>query len=214
MISNRTDMDTFTCIVKIAVMVILFSASFGCGKTIMHLKYGLTQPKAETPATLLLFLEKHHFPTDNQYMFADSGSFFGAVRSPLFLKHMLNHMIFDREGTMLVRDTTQCQWSGFDKIKFLNPDSAYEKCNELKLDSVIRRIHPVIGNPLKDDSEMEADFTIVVTWAKFIGAYNYRLFNLEDAVKQNNSASIRLIWLNVDMQESWKLTREQKMAIK
>ncbi len=180
----------------------------------MHLKYGLTQPKEETPATLLLFLEKHHFPADNQYMFADSGSFIGAVRNPLFLKHLLSHMIFDRQGTMLLRDTTQCQWSGFDKIKFLSPDSAYEKCSELRLDSVTRRIQPVKGNSVKDESELEADFTIVVTWAKFIGTYNYRLFNLQDAVKQNKSARVRLIWLNVDMQESWKLTREQKMAIK
>ena len=58
------------------------------------------------------------------------------------------------------------------------------------------------------------DFTIIVTWAKFLGDYNSRLFVLSEAVEQNKTARIRLIWLNIDMQESWKLTPEQKLAIK
>ena len=61
---------------------------------------------------------------------------------------------------------------------------------------------------------MHPDFTIIVTWAKFLGTYNARLFDLADAVKQNKTARIRLIWLNADMQKSWNLTKEQKLEIK
>ena len=102
----------------------------------------------------------------------------------------------------------------YDKIKALNPDSVYEKCNDLQLDQLIGHIHPFPGNSLTDNSPGSPDFTVIVTWAKFIGTYNYRLFRLSDAPKLNNTARIRMIWLNIDMQESWHLTAEQKVAIK
>lgn len=206
-------MKSASCSLILAAMVLLLTTSNGC-KTYMHFKYGLTQPREETPAKLVSFLEKHHFPTENLYMFSDSLSYCQAIRNPVFIKNMLGHMIFDREGTLLQRDTTQCQWSGYDKIKSLSSDSTYEKCNGLRLDQVLAYIQPFGKNTTPGKVLTNSDFTVIVTWAKFIGSYNSRLFVLSDAVKLNTTAQIRLIWLNVDMQESWKLKSEQKVAIK
>jgi hypothetical protein len=63
------------------------------------------------------------------------------------------------------------------------------------------------------DTIREPDFTVIVTWAKFIGTYNSRLFALSEAVK-HCPAHIRMIWLNVDMLESWKLKTGQKVNIR
>jgi hypothetical protein len=206
-------MKTIPRIINIIAISVVVLGLSGC-KTYMHFKYGLTQPKEETPATLISFLEKNHFPTGNQYVFTDSGSYGQVVRNPEFRKYLLSHMIFDREGLLMQHDTNQCQWAGCDRIKALTPDSAYEKCNDLRLAQLLGYIQPFPGNSSVIESPENPDFTVIVTWAKFIGTYNYRLFALSDAVSQNKTAKIRLIWLNLDMQENWKLSKEQKVAIK
>lgn len=206
-------MKTYPWIVKLGALALLLSISFGC-KTYMKLKYGVTQPKEETPLKLVSFLEKHHFPTENLYIFSDSAYFNQEMRNPMFRKYLLSHIIFDREGTLLQHDTTECQWAGYDKLKSLRSDSAYKKCNELKLSHILGLIKPFGKDSLSFDLSKEPDFTVIVIWAKFIGTYNYRLFELSEAIQLNKTARIRVIWLNVDMQESWKLTPDQKVALK
>ncbi|MEI7662361.1 MAG: hypothetical protein WCK34_09195 [Bacteroidota bacterium] len=174
----------------------------------------MAEPKEETPEELIRFLEKHKFPTDGMYMFSDSGSYFQAMRNPLFVKSFLSHMNFNRQGMLLMRDTTQCQWSGKDVIKSLHPDSTYTTLPGLKLDQILRHITPFGKDQGKDTLMQNPDFTVIVTWGKFIGEYNYRLFSLSSAVKENKSAAIRLIWLNVDIQQDWHLTKKQKPSFK
>ncbi len=206
-------MKTFPLVVTIAATTLLIICTAGC-KSYIKYKYGITQPREETPGKLLVFLEKHNFPTDNLYLFSDSGSYSHAVRNPEFRKHLPGHMIFDRDGALLQRDTMQCQWAGYDMIKSLNRDATYEKSPGFQLGEILGHIQPFGKNSVPDDTLKDPDFTVIVTWAKFIGTYNYRLFRLSDAPKLNNTARIRMIWLNIDMQESWHLTAEQKVAIK
>ncbi len=206
-------MKAIPLIIKLVVMVIVLSASTSC-KSYMKYKYGITQPKEETPEKLIAFLEKNQFPAGNQYMFSDSAAYSQAMRDPEFCKHLLSHMIFDRQGMLIRRDTTQCQWSGYDKLKTLSKDSVYIKEDGLQLNQILSHIRQFGKDELPYGSSRDPDFTVIVTWAKFIGKYNYRLFALTDALNMNNTARIRMIWLNVDMQEAWKLTRGQKVAIK
>jgi hypothetical protein len=206
-------MKTNLLIVNIVALSLLILALAGC-KTYMHFKYGLTQPKEETPETLMTFTEKQHFPTENLYMFSDSASYNRAIKNPMFRKYLVNHMIFDHEGILLQRDTMQCQWSGYDKVKSLKTDSVYETCKDLQLSTILPHIQPIGKISMSGDSVTNPDFTIVVTWAKFLGTYNSRLFVLSEAVALNTTARIKIVWLNVDMQQSWKLTPQQKVAIK
>ena len=206
-------MKTNTGILKLAALALLLSASAGC-KTYMHLKYGMSQPKEETPGKLVSFLEKHKFPLTNLYLFSDSAAYSQEMKNPDFIRYFLSNMIFDRQGILLRHDTSTCQWAGFDMIKSLRPDSSYEKSSDLNLGRILEKIQPFGNNVNTAGALPEPDFTVVVTWAKFIGAYNYRLFNLSEAAGLNTKARIRLIWLNVDMQESWKLTPGQKVAIR
>lgn len=206
-------MKTIPLIIKLVVMVIVLSVSTSC-KSYMKYKYGITQPQEETPEKLIGFLEKNHFPQVNQYMFSDSAAYSQSMRDPEFSKHLLSHMIFDRQGILIQRDTTQCQWSGYEKLKSLSIDSIYLKGDGLQLNQILSYIRPFGKDELPLGSFQDPDFTVIVTWAKFIGKYNYRLFALADAPNLNKTARIRMIWLNVDMQESWQLTRDQKVAIK
>lgn len=194
-------------------MIMLFVLAFSGCKTYMHFKYGLTQPKEERVGKLTDFLQKHHFPADDQYHFSDSASYLQAIKNPMFSKYLLNHMIFDHNGVLLQNDTTQCQWSGYDLISSLSRDSVYALCTDLKLSQITSHIIPFSHAMTSMDTIREPDFTVIVTWAKFIGTYNSRLFALSEAVK-HCPAHIRMIWLNVDMLESWKLKTGQKVNIR
>jgi hypothetical protein len=199
--------------VKACTLIFLVTMLSEC-KTYMHFKYGLTQPKAETTEKIVAFLDKYNFPEENQQMFTDSSAYCQAIRNPLFSKYLFCHMIFERNGILLQRDTTQCQWSGYDLVKSLNPDSAYPVCGDLRVNQILDHIQPFGKGEETDVPVGNPDFTVIVTWAKFIGSYNSRLFVLGEAVKQNRTARIRLIWLNVDMLESWNLRPEQKISIR
>lgn len=206
-------MKTISWILKLTALIFLLSIFFGC-KNFMQFKYGITQPRVVTPTELNDFLKKQHFPSENQYRFLDSSSYFQEMRNPKFNKYLLGHMIFDREGTLLQRDTAQCQWAGKDKITSLSPDSVYRKCTDLQLNQILPKIQPLNRNPEPQDSLATPDFTVLVTWGMFLGKYNYRLFDLDSAVKENKTARIRLIWLNIDMQKSWNLPKDQRMKIR
>jgi hypothetical protein len=185
----------------------------GC-KTYVKLKYGATQPKQETCESLIAFLKKNHFPVDNQYCFKDSASFFSMMRNPMVNENLLSHMLFDQHGNLMDRDTAKCQWAGSNVISNLDPDSVYHNIKPFRIDMITEQIIP-FGQP---DSGLfnppSPDFTLVVLWARFIGRYNYRLFDLEKAVSDNKRARIRIIWLNIDMQKSWKLPKEKQLGIK
>jgi hypothetical protein len=196
------------------ILLYIFLLSFTSCVVIVKWKYGITNPREQTPEKLISFLERHKYPDSCIFIFNDSLSYFQGFRNSVFRKHLLNHLIFDCKGSLLQRDTAKCQWSGYDVIKALNPDSAYLKNNGLQLADILDHISPIGPNPGLDTVMQHPDFTIIVTWAKFLGDYNSRLFVLSEAVEQNKTARIRLIWLNIDMQESWKLTPEQKLAIK
>ena len=206
-------MKTHNVVHNLTILVLVLFITIGC-KSILSLKYGVRSPKEETPEGLISFLEKQKFPICNMYIFSDSASYSRAFRNRVFSKNLLSYMNFDKDGILLVRDTTKCQWAGNDFIKVLNKDSTYKKWAGFTLSQILDHIQPISNNSGQDILLRDPDFTVVVTWAKFLGKYNYRLFDLAGAVKENKRSRIRIIWLNVDMQESWHLTGQQKLFFK
>ncbi len=188
-------------------------ATFGC-KSYVKYRYGFTEPCEETPESLASFLEKHKFPLGNMYIFADSSSYYAMLRNRVFRKNLLSHMYFDRKGLLLVRDTGQCQWSGGEALTTLCPDSSFVVWPGLTLSDILPHILPMGASAGADSLKPGPDFTVVVTWAKFIGGYNYRLFNLSDAARANKKSRIRMIWLNLDLQKSWHVTPRQRVTLR
>jgi hypothetical protein len=195
------------------LLSLLLLGMTGC-VTIVKWKYGITNPREQTPVKLASFLAKHHYPDSCQYVLADSSVYFRGFRNPVFRKNLFSHMIFDSAGRLVQRDTAACQWSGYEVIKALHPDSAYPVVPGLLLGDLLPDIRPLGGTRVPAAPANPAGFTIVITWAKFLGTFNDRLFELAEAAGMNQTARVRLIFLNVDMQECWKLTKDQKMEIR
>ncbi len=202
-------MKTFACIFFITLIL---TAPTGC-KSYMKMKYGIAQPREETRESLIAFLEKNHFPTHYLYMFRDSTSYLEAMRHPVIRKNLLSHMLFDTTGNLVERDTARCQWAGSELIRRLRADSSCVTTDQITLGQIARLIAPFGRDSADNILSGKCDFTLVVIWAKFLGTYNYRLFDLEKAAAENKTAVIRLIFLNMDMQKEWQLKPGQQLNI-
>ncbi len=196
------------------IILPLFLLIFSSCITIVKWKYGITNPREQTPEKLLAFLKKHKYPDTCQFVFNDSSSYFHCMRDSVLKKYLFSQMICDRNGMLLQRDTAQCQWSGFEVIKSLNRDSVYHGMAVPGLGELLDRIEPLHGQIKPGNFTKDPDFTVVVTWARFLGTYNARLFELSEAAAKNPEARIRIIWLNMDMLERWNLTKNQKLEIR
>ena len=64
-----------------------------------------------------------------------------------------------------------------------------------------------------DDSEFSdepADIYIVITWAKFASSESQTSLNWFSSLQKQEKLNIKILLLNIDVQESWKLTDGQK----
>lgn len=198
---------------KLFFLILLLALLAGC-KGYMKMRYGMTQPKEETPESLVKFLEKNRFPANHLYMFRDSATYVKAMADNVIMNNILSHMLFDRHGKLIPRDSSKCQWAGSQVISSLSNDSTYSTDDGITLQALLGMIVPFGPPETEDNVTRDPDFTLVVIWSKFLGRYNYRLFQLDSAVSENRQVLIRMIRLNMDMQKSWNLGPEQRLKIK
>lgn len=187
----------------------------GCCRcsTYVRYRYGISKPGAETRGSLVSFLEVNSFPQEDQYWFPDAGTFRMALKDSLFRVSILSYMIFDRHGRLLVKDTAACQWSGADVLRNLRPDSAYRVIDNPGLYRLVEKAVPVCRGLEGIPDTSGFDFTFVAIWAKYLGKYNYRLFNLKEFIDSNHSARIRIMWLNADYQKTWVGSDQEPLII-
>lgn len=90
-----------------------------------------------------------------------------------------------------------------------------EKINSLKFNKKI-----TINDWLKHISPLNQDITengslfIIINWAKFVDKFNEQSFEWYKELKnQNSNLKVNCILLNLDIQENWNLTEQQKKAL-
>jgi len=181
---------------------------------IVKWKYGITNPKEETPSSLLKFLKKMDQPPKDFYIFRDSTAYCRYLNDPVFKKNLIGSLFFSEEGLLLdVKDTAKCQWSVSSFIQNLEQSGSFRFDSACRYQEILPFLLPLTG--LYDTASQEAvyDYTVIITWAKFAGKLNQRLFNAADLVKDIKYKSVRLIFINIDMQKSWVLRKDQKMIL-
>jgi len=82
----------------------------------------------------------------------------------------------------------------------------------IKIDYWIERIKPMNQDLIENEDRKEC--TIIINWVKFIGKYNKYSFKFYNQLKNSPSYSkVNVIFLNLDIQEDWELTQEDKDAL-
>jgi len=197
------------------IIFYLFSFSFllSC-KSITFTKK--VEIKAENQNSLESYLNGFGVGTEHLYVMKDLACF------KEFTKKMgLRDIFFFNSDGYLVekRSDKECQIS-INEIEQVNSfeikkiEKSYELPDEnnVKIDYWLKRIKPMKQNP--NEIEVKKDYTVIVSWAKFIGRYNKKSFEWYNELKNSPSYSkINVIFLNLDIQEDWELTQEDKDAL-
>jgi hypothetical protein len=194
-------------------LVTLSLIAFSSCKMLIMKSQGIRNPKEETPESLISFLEKRNGPLENNFIFKDSASWLYFSMHPRIHKEVIGTFLFNEHGLILnIKDSTKCQWSGINAISELHPDSTYNIDSTLKIQYIESLLLPLIPGLCKTQ-EKNSNFTVMMTWARFIGKLNDRIFLARDIVADNPNKNIRLIFINLDMQKSWHLNPDQKVKI-
>ncbi len=195
-------------------LIVLIVSLTSC-MTLVKWKYGITGPKEETPVSLLKFLQKMNKSPDNVCLFRDSSSFFRAMNDSLFRKNLLGSMVFSPTGFLLdVKDTSKCQWSVASLIHALGTDKEYVADTSYRFEEFSKGLVFLSGSKFPDSFSIQFDYIVVITWGKFAGKLNQRLFDAEKIETGDFTKKIKLIFLNFDMQKSWNLTKKQKLILR
>lgn len=193
------------------LFLLILYLSTGC-KQISIWKYGIRSPQIETPETILDYAIKNGQDPRNIFLFRDSSGFFSFLKDSLYKTSYFSAIVFDNNGHLInVNDTSGCQWSVVNKIEKLKKDTIYPSLLTHQLSTVTSLLMPLCKDTAGTAEEF--DFTVIYTWAKYIGQLNNRLFSIHDATKKNKNARIRVISLNLDMMKSWGLTKEQRIRL-
>ena len=199
---------------KLSFCLIILSIFFSGCKQLIYWKYGIKNPKPETPESILGFIKKWKQDSQETYIFKDSSAFFRYMNDPVYKKNLLGSMFYNEKGLLInFKDSTKCQWSAGYFVSRLRADTLYQTDTTYKYQEILADLIPVRApdSPVRHDSSY--DYTVIITWAKYLGKYNERLFVASESVNENNKAKIRLILLNIDMQKSWNLRKDQRIRI-
>lgn len=199
---------------KILFFLVLSIALMESCVPIAKLTFGIRNPKEETPESLKDFLLKNGYPEENVYQLRDSSAFLALANDTIFRKLMFETIFFTGDFRRIKPDTAHCQWSGGYLLKQLKKDSAYQLTDNLSFSKFNSMIMPMFDSLGRFEiNKGEYDFIVLNTWAKFIGKMNKRIFCLNEVSQTRPDLKLLVINLNMDMQKSWKLNKDQQIQL-
>lgn len=196
----------------IYLLLLLLITASGC-KQVLLLRYGIHQPREETPESILRFMEKRDYPNENTFLFRDSSSFFACMRDSVFRSNVLGTLFFSPQGLLDdYKDTARCQWSGGYFVQNLKPDTLYHADTSYTLQKLMTFTRPLNERTRIDTAG--ADFVVFVTWASFLGSYNDRLFAIRESIRENTEVRVKPVFLCIDLQKSWNPSAREKEILR
>lgn len=197
---------------KLVPFIILFVfLGSGCKQLILW-KYGVRNPKKETAESIRAYATKYGQDPGKVWLFRDSTAFSWFSSDSIYRKTCFGAIVFNDIGLLLnYRDSSSCQWSAAAYVNQLKRDTTYRIDESRKFPAVFSYLVPLAGRSSLAADTSRYDYTVVFTWAKYLGKMNERLFTINDAARSNPHANIRVISLNIDMQKSWGLRKSQKL---
>jgi hypothetical protein len=180
-----------------AVTLFLFFMT-GC-KPIILLINGVKKPRIENEKSLRRNAFKHGMDTTNIV----------TVDSKFFIEKYIQDgfpdaSIFNAKGEYIeYRQTdSSCNAGLFRFIPDLHRDSTYALTGRLKMQEEIPKYRDMKGKPFTLNDK--ADFYVFVTWTSWIGRLNKDHVKVwEDLAKKNTQSVIKVIKVNLDIQEHW-----------
>ena len=114
--------------------------------------------------------------------------------------------IFNKRGEYIeYRQTdSSCNAGLFTFIPELHRDSVYQLTGKTNLNDEIKKMRTLTGEQYVLIDTSDYDFYVIMYWARFTGRLNKDHINIwEQEANKNKNAKIKVIKVNVDIQEYW-----------
>lgn len=169
-------------------------------------------PRIENAETIESTLEKYNLSDSNNYIICDSSSYFKILKEITSLPEI---MFFNDLGEkMEIRKQGTCTAGVgvlIDSIQdYTVPDtSIYSPFHQI--DSLLYHLRTLEGEVINKSTIKEADYFVVIFWAKFIGKLNRtKVKQWELALQAKKNLKIEVLKVNCDVQEMWGLNEKKE----
>lgn len=181
-------------VILVCSLLILISC-----KPIMLKLYGIKQPDVENGKTITKKALRYDLDTSNIV----------TVNSQDFLQVLNKHgipegAVYDRNGDYIEyrQNEKSCNAGLFDFIPSLNLKEKYRQPDSADLQTELNKYRDLRGNKLKTTDS--ADFYLLIYWTVWTGKLNKDHVKIwEDLARENKNCSIKVIKVNLDIQEYW-----------
>lgn len=181
------------------LIISLIIAASSC-KTIMMKANRTTKPKMETEDKIIAYLkEKVIGFEDGLFICKDSLSFFEVLQ---MIRDLPSIDFFSPNGALLKYSSTgDCAGKAETFAQMLNPKEKYEIDSSFVIKDIVEKVKMISGKSILNDDSV--DYIIFIYWAKYLGKLNDNVFDVVNALKENNRIRIRIYFINVDFQQEW-----------
>ncbi|MGI6341834.1 MAG: hypothetical protein ACOXZ9_02495 [Bacteroidales bacterium] len=198
------------------ILVLLITG--GCkklGTKLLMMSAGAHEPRIETTESLRKYMQKKNIISNNVFTTQNLESFQnhmslsgGGIPEVLIFNKNLDNIAY-RDSIL------NCNGPAFRAILGLDKNKTYKINDHFKLDDINTGLCDLEGNPTKITVDNNADFIVVIYWAKYAGRPNKDQVNvMEKYAIDNINANIQVVKINLDFQSFWGLDEDDYPEIK
>jgi hypothetical protein len=170
----------------------------GC-QPIIKMLYGIKKPDVENEVSIKKLAYRLELDTSD-IVSVNSKDFFTVLKE----QGIPDGAIFDSNGEYIeYRQTdSSCNAGLFTFIPELSLDKEYNKTNKTDLNTEFKKFRDLKGNEIAIPEH--ADFYLLIYWTILTGRLNKdHVKAWEDLAKKNTNCKIKIIKVNLDLQEYW-----------
>lgn len=178
----------------------------GC-QAVMKKMYGIKNPDIENESSILKKAKKYDLRTDNivTVNVDDFPATLGGQGIP-------DCSIYDKNGRYIEyrQADTSCNAGLFGFIPALNLGTIYNQPDTVTLQEEFKKYRDLKGNAVVMPGD--ADFYVLIYWTVWSGKLNEDHVKVwEDLAAQNQKAKVKVVKVNLDLQEYWDKTKRDQM---
>ena len=184
------------------LLVLVTAFTFTGCNFILKKMYGIKNPDVESEKTILKFARKKQLHNDN-IVTVNSNDYLAVIKG----QSIPEAIVFDSNGQFIEykQTDTSCNAGLFKFIPELNKNTKYNQPEHVNLQTELSKFRDLKGSKLEPGSA--ADFYVLIYWAVWTGKLNKDHVKVwEDLAYANKNAIIKVIKVNLDMQEYWEKT--------
>ncbi len=188
------------------LIILSFFLLTGCNFVLMKI-YGIKKPGIENEKSIIKQALKYKLDTTN-IVTVSSKNYFDVLKG----KGIPDAAIYDKDGKYIeYRQTdSSCNAALFQFIPELSLTKQYTKTDSLTIRQELNKFRNLKGYPVK--SLEKADFYVLIYWTVWAGRLNKDHVKIwEDLANNNQNCNIKVIKVNLDIQEYWDEQEREKI---